>query len=197
MATKTKLTTPEFRVSFPSVFQTAKFKDKDTGKYEVTMLFDLKKIKGNPSEVERYKALKAGVEECAREKWGSNMPSEWRKPFRKGADRKGPGYGENIIYVKAVSKYQPGVVDGQLNDILDARDFYPGCWAKATVNFYAYDVSGNKGVAFGLQNLMKVRDDEPFGGKSTPANQDFDAVSTDDDSNDDDMFEDDDDDLMG
>jgi hypothetical protein len=70
---------------------------------------------------------------------------------------------------------KPGVrvlEDGQLMEALDDDDFYSGCWGCAAINFFAYNTSGNQGVAAGLNNLVKTRDDKRLGG-SRSAEQDF------------------------
>jgi hypothetical protein len=44
--------------------------------------------------------------------------------------------------------------------------------------FYAYNANGNKGIACGLQNLQKLEDGEPLGGRSR-AEDDFTAINDD------------------
>jgi hypothetical protein len=70
---------------------------------------------------------------------------------------------------------QPGLVDASLQRIISEQDFYSGCYARATITAYGYDKAGNVGVAFGLQNVQKLRDGEAFSGR-TAAENDFDAV---------------------
>ena len=48
-----------------------------------------------------------------------------------------------------------------------------------TLSTYAYNVNGNKGIACGLNNLQKIKDGEPLGGKAS-AESDF-ATEEDDD----------------
>jgi hypothetical protein len=55
--------------------------------------------------------------------------------------------------------------------VLDAEQAYAGRWARASVNFWSYDTSGNRGVAVGLQNVQLLRDDEKLG-SNTPKPQD-------------------------
>lgn len=50
---------------------------------------------------------------------------------------------------------------------------------RASINFYAFNSNGNKGIACGLNNLQKIRDGEPLGGKPR-AEDDF-ATADDDD----------------
>ena len=171
--------TPEFRVSFPHVFTANQYENNDP-KFSVVMLFD----KGTS-----LKKLKKLVEEAAAEKWPKGKPKNFRSPFRDGDD-KDPmmdGY-EGCIYVTASSKQRPGVVDQDVQKIIDEDEFYAGCYARATVTAYAYDVSGNKGVAFGLQNVQKLRDGERFSGRSA-AEDDFEAVERDDDEDFDDDYD--------
>lgn len=47
------------------------------------------------------------------------------------------------------------------------------------ISFYAFNSFGNKGIACGLNNLQKIRDGEPLGGKAS-AESDF-ASDEDDD----------------
>ena len=63
--------------------------------------------------------------------------------------------------------------NGAINAALDANDFYSGCWGAAVVNFYPYSVSGNNGVACGLNLVIKTRDDESLGGSAMSADAAF------------------------
>ena len=56
----------------------------------------------------------------------------------------------------------------------------PGVYARASVNFYAYNVNGARGIACGLNNIQKVRDGEPFGSRSR-AEDDFAGLDDEDD----------------
>lgn len=48
-----------------------------------------------------------------------------------------------------------------------------------SINFYAFNSNGNKGIACGLGNIQKIRDGEPLGGRTNAAD-DF-ATDVDDD----------------
>jgi hypothetical protein len=128
--------------------------------------------------------LKAEAQRAIEEKWGkekSKWPANMRTPFRDQGERAKDvegrkvlpaGYEEGAIYLNLKSSQRPSVVDQSVQDIIDEKDFYPGCWARATVRAYAYDNKGNRGVAFGLQNIQKTKDDGPLSGKPT-AQDDF------------------------
>ena len=89
-----------------------------------------------------------------------------------------PAY-ENAYFINANSGTAPGVVDADRNEILNRSEIYSGVYGRASINFYAFNSNGNKGIACGLNNLQKIRDGEPLGGKSR-AEDDF-ATDADDD----------------
>ena len=157
--------TPEFRVSFPAVFKPKRQKGDATSepKYGLTMLF--------PKGADLSK-LKRAAEEAVKEKWGDKPPKNLRSPFRDQGEKEYEGYEEGAVFVSASSKQKPGLVDRQRQDIIDETEFYPGCYARATLRAFAYDTNGNKGVAFGLNNVQKLRDGDPLGGR-TRAQDDF------------------------
>ena len=66
-----------------------------------------------------------------------------------------------------------------VNPILTRSEVYSGVYGRASITFYAFNSSGNRGIACGLNNLQKVRDGEPLGGKAS-AESDF-ATDEDDD----------------
>lgn len=162
-----KIMTPEFRVSFPNVFTARSDFDGQEPKFSIVMLFDKK------TDISSLKKL---CEAVVKEKWGDKIPKNLRSPFRDGDQDKPDmdGYAGHI-FVRASSKGRPGLVDQAVQPILEQERFYAGCYARATVNAFAYDKAGNVGVAFGLQNVQFLRDGEPFSGR-TKAEDDFDAT---------------------
>ena len=77
--------------------------------------------------------------------------------------------------MNASTATKPGVrvlENGVMSEALDGDDLYSGAYGCATVNFYAYNTSGNMGVAAGLNNLIKTRDGEKLGGGHS-ADEDF------------------------
>lgn len=164
MATE-KVLTPKFRVSFPAVFVPRSPMDGAEPKYSVVMLF--------PKDADLSK-LKKIAKDAVTEKWGDKVPKNLRNPFRDGNEKELEGY-EGMIFVTASSKMKPGIVNANREPIISADDFYAGCYARATVNAYAYDKNGNAGVAFGLKNIQKLEEGEPFSGRTKPED-DFDAV---------------------
>jgi hypothetical protein len=168
----TVVTTPPFRLSYPNVFQPRKNEMNGKEEYSVVALF---------KKEEDLEPLKEAVKAAIIKKWGAdkkNWPKGMRSPFRQQEERAKegdngelimpPGYEEGAVFINAKSQQAPGVVDQKVQPIINESDIYAGCWARAQINAYAYDMKGNRGVAFGLNHLQKVKDDEPIGGRTTP-----------------------------
>lgn len=85
----------------------------------------------------------------------------------------------NCYFVNANSTSAPGIVDADRQPIIDRSEVYSGVYGRASINFYAFNSNGNKGIACGLNNLQKMKDGEPLGGKSR-AEDDF-ATDAEDD----------------
>ena len=85
----------------------------------------------------------------------------------------------NAYFINANCTTAPGIVDADRNEIITRSEVYSGVYGRASITFYAFNTNGNKGIACGLNNLQKVRDGEPLGGKSS-AESDF-ATDDDDD----------------
>lgn len=108
-----------------------------------------------------------------------------KTPLRDGdKDRKGDEAYANSWFVNANSTTKPGVVDADLNPILDSSELYSGIIGRASINFYAFNSNGNKGIACGLNNIQKLADGTSLGGHSR-AEDDFADLDDDDDSDND------------
>lgn len=111
---------------------------------------------------------------------GRTVPplSAIKTPLRDGDTERpdDPAYA-GCYFINANSATAPGIVDADCNPILTRSEVYSGVYGRASINFYAFNSNGNKGIACGLNNLQKIRDGEPMGSRSR-AEDDFD---TDDD----------------
>ena len=107
--------------------------------------------------------------------------ADLKTPLRDGdKDRKGDEAYANSWFVNANSTTKPGVVDADRNPILDSSELYSGIIGRASINFYAFNSNGNRGIACGLNNIQKLADGTPLGGHSR-AEDDFADVDDDDD----------------
>ena len=113
---------------------------------------------------------------------GKSVPalSVLKTPLRDGdAERPDDAAYADSYFINANSGTAPGIVDADRQPILDRSEVYSGVYGRASINFYAFNSNGNKGIACGLNNLQKIKDGEPLGGKSR-AEDDFDTEEDDD-----------------
>lgn len=104
-----------------------------------------------------------------------------KTPLRDGDTERpdDPAY-KDSYFLNANSSTAPGIVDADCQPILQHSEVYSGVYGRASINFYAFNTNGNRGIAVGLNNLQKIRDGEPLGGKAS-AESDFAGDDEDDD----------------
>ena len=103
-----------------------------------------------------------------------------KTPLRDGdKERPGDAAYENCYFVNANSAQKPEIVDRDMQPIIDRSEVYSGVMGRASISFYAFNSNGNKGIACSLNNLQKMYDGKPLGGKSA-AEDDFATVDDDD-----------------
>lgn len=143
-------------------------------KYSVSLIIP----KSDTKTLEKIRAaIQAAYEEGQSKLKGNgrSVPalSTLKTPLRDGdAERPDDEAYANSYFVNANSGTAPGIVDADRNPILERSEVYSGVYGRASINFYAFNSNGNKGIACGLNNLQKIRDGEPLGGKSR-AEDDF------------------------
>ena len=114
------------------------------------------------------KAIEAAVNEGVTKVWKGNRPnvksSNFKNPLKDGEkDReKADEAYEGALFINATSK-TPVYTMNRLREEVDPLQIYSGCWAIVGVNFFGYD-QGSKGVAAGLNVVMKYADGERLGG---------------------------------
>ena len=126
-------------------------------------------------------AVNAAIEE-GKGKFGGKIPNKaaLKLPLRDGdIDRPDDEAYANSYFINANSNTAPQIVDRNVNPIIDRSEVYSGVYARVSINFYAFNSNGNKGIACGLGNIQKIRDGEPLGGRTNAAD-DF-ATDVDDD----------------
>jgi hypothetical protein len=122
-------------------------------------------------------AVKEAVEN-GKTLWGSVKASDLTLPIRDG-DLKASTYPEfkNSWYVNVKSKYRPGMIDSNRQEIIDPAEIYSGCFVRLSLNVYTYNNSGNRGVGFGLNNILKTRDGTRLSSRGNPVSDFFEDVS--------------------
>ena len=180
--TRKVITGPNTRWSYCNVWQ-PKSINGGTPKYSVSLIIP-------KSDTVTINKIKAAIEAAYKEGEaklkgnGRSVPalSVLKTPLRDGdAERPDDEAYANAYFVNANSATAPGIVDADRQPILDTSEVYSGVYGRASINFYAFNSNGNKGIACGLNNLQKIRDGEPLGGKSRPeddfADEDEDFLS--------------------
>ena len=128
------------------------------------------------------KAIDVAKKQAIVSKWGGKEPKKLDMPLRDGDEKDDENY-EGHLFVNAKSNTRPGIVDRKKVPIVDEEEIYSGVWAIVSITFFGYYKNGNRGVACGLNNIMKFKDDEHFGGRVS-AESDFGGVDFDDDDDD-------------
>ena len=131
------------------------------------------------------KAMRAAYEEGQSKLKGNgkSVPplTALKTPLRDGdLERPDDEAYKNSYFINANSSTAPGIVDADRQPILERSEVYSGVYGRASINLYAFNSNGNKGIACGLNNLQKIRDGEPLGGKSR-AEDDFATADDEDD----------------
>lgn len=163
----TQVVTGLVRLSYLNVFAPRKMEGQEgDGKYSACILIpksDKQTLSAIKSACEAARLGSAGL-------FGGKIPEKLKLPLHDG-DGEMPNGGEygpeckGMYVLNASSKQQPGLVDRRCNRIIDQTQLYSGCWAHVDLNFFAYKTQGNQGIGAGLNNIQKVRDDEPLGGR--------------------------------
>ena len=164
------------RISFANIWEPKAINGGDE-KYSVSCLIP-KSDKKTLARIQ--KAVEAAKEDGKTRKWSGKITPNLKLPLRDGdIDRPDDENYEDCYFLNASSKDAPQVVDRKVNPVLDPMMVYSGCYCNVSVNFYAFNANGNRGVAAGLGNIQFVRDGERLSGKAS-ADADFDALEDDD-----------------
>ena len=175
---KTKVITGIVRLSYANVWE-PKSVNGGKEKYSVSIIIPKEDTKALD---EIKKAIDAAMEE-GKGRFGGKIPNKasLKNPLRDGdIDRAEDEAYKNSYFINANSLTPPQVVDKDVKPILEHSEIYSGVYARVSINFYAFNSNGNKGIACGLGNIQKIRDGEPLGGRvnaedefTTEADEDF------------------------
>ena len=169
----TKVVTGETRLSYANLWE-PKSINGGAPKYSVSIIIP-------KSDTGTVAKVKAAIEAAYREGEaklkgsGKTVPalSSLKTPLRDGdLERPDDDAYADSYFINANSATAPGIVDKSCEPILDRSEIYSGVYARASINFYSFNSNGNRGIACGLNNIQKLRDGQPLGGKSR-AEDDF------------------------
>ena len=173
------ITGPETRWSYANVWE-PKSINGGTPKYSVSLIIP-------KSDTKTLAKIHAAIEAAYKEGEaklkgnGKSVPalSAIKTPLRDGDTERpdDPTYA-GCWFLNANSDRAPGIVDVACSPILDRSEVYSGCYGRASISFFAFNSNGNRGIACGLNNLQKLRDGEPLGGRAS-AEADFSGLDDD------------------
>ena len=177
---KTKVITGKVRLSYVNLFEPYSNQPNQEAKYSTVLLIP----KTDKVTIKALRdAQQAALEAGRVTKFGGKIPPAWQDTIHDGdteADLdQNPEYAGHY-YLSVSSKTRPGIVDGNVQPILDTTEVYSGCIARASINCFPYTFSGKKGVSFGLNHVQKLADGESLMGL-TKAEDDFESVADEDD----------------
>ena len=167
------ITGPETRWSYANLWE-PKSINGGTPKFSVSLIIP-------KSDAKTIDKVKAAIEAAYREGEaklkgnGKSVPTlaSIKNPLRDGdAERPDDEAYANAYFINANATTAPGIVDANCNPVLTRSEVYSGVYGRASINFYAFNSNGNRGIACGLNNLQKIRDGAPLGGKAS-AESDF------------------------
>lgn len=168
------ITGPNTRWSYANVWEPKAPPSGGKPKYSVSLIIP-------KSDTVTVSKIKAAIETAYKEGEaklkgnGRTVPplTAIKNPLRDGDLERpdDPAY-TNAYFVNANSATAPGIVDADRNPVLTRSEVYSGVYGRASINFYAFNSNGNKGIACGLNNLQLIRPGEPLGGKAS-AESDF------------------------
>ena len=175
-ASQTKVVIP-CRISFANIWEPKSINGSEE-KYSVSCIIP-KDDKKTLAKI--HKAVEAAKEAGKSKKWGGKIPPNIKLPLRDGdIDRPDDDAYENAFFINATSKDAPQIVDRKVQPILDPMDCGSGDYCNVSVNFYAFNANGNRGIAAGLGNIQKIKDGERLAGRASAAS-DFSEVEEADD----------------
>lgn len=165
---KVKAVSGKVRLSFAHLFQPQAAMDGGTPKYSVSIIISKK----DKETVDKFNKAFEEAKASNAAFFGGAIPKGLKGGLRDGDEEKDDEAYANSYFINANSVNKPGVVDADMNAIIDPNEVYSGCYGRVSVTFYPYNANGSKGIACGLNNVMKVEDGERLGG-GTSAAQDF------------------------
>lgn len=175
----TKIVIGECRLSYCHLFTPEAASEGSEKKYSVSIIIP----KSNRKLVNEINAAIAAAAQAGIAKFGGRKPANLKTPLRDGdEDRPDDEAYADSWFINATSRTKPGVVkaskvmgETKLVEVTNEDDVYSGCYGWVSVNFFAYNNAGNRGIAAGLNNVLKTKDGEFLGGRSS-AQSDFSGI---------------------
>lgn len=174
----TKVVTGKVRLSYVHLFEPYSPNPDQPEKFSCVILIpksDTKTIKALDD------AITAAAENGKDKTFNGKIPANLKTTLHDGDEEadldRNPEYAGHM-YMSVSSKTKPGIVDKDVQPVLDASEVYSGCYARVSIGAFAYNTQGNRGISFGLNHVQKLADGDFLGGRSK-AEDDFEAIEDD------------------
>lgn len=117
-------------------------------------------------------AIKEALDEGVVSKWNGKRPANLKNPLRDGdAERPDDEVYAGHFFVNAKGprggKEQPILLDADGDATTSETVIYSGVHARVSLQFYPFDVSGNRGVACGVSAVLSTGKGDPLGNTVT------------------------------
>ena len=168
----TKMNIGEVRFSYCHLFTPEAVSDGADKKYSVSVIIP----KTNTQLIAGIKqCINAAYQQGLASRWKGRKPAAWKNPLRDGdTERPDDESYANSYFINVTSRTKPGIVKRmtvggvtKLVEVITEEDVYSGCYGYVSVNFFPFANAGNNGVACGLNNVLKTKDGEFLGGRSS------------------------------
>lgn len=91
-------------------------------------------------------------------------PKPIKMPLRGGdAKRSDNQANANTCFINANSANTPGMIDANLQPIIEHFCVYSSLYGHTSINFYAFNKNYDKNITYRLKNLRLIREGEPLG----------------------------------
>lgn len=168
-ALSTKIVTGLVRFSYAQIWEPRAMEEGGDKKYSLSAIIP----KSDKATISKIRKVLDQLTEEAKKKYNGKLPKGFKLPLRDGdEDRAEDEAYADSMFVNCTSKNQPGIVNAKREKVMEQDEVYSGCYGHVSINFYLYDKAGSKGIAAGLNNVMKVKDGEPLSGRAS-AEEDF------------------------
>ena len=173
MSKETRVVTGEVRFSYCHIWEPEAIEAGGDPKYSLSVLIP----KSDTETIQRINAALSAVLVVGKAKLagktGTINTATLKLPTRDGdAERPDDEAYRGHYFVTVNSKMKPEIVDEFSNPIINQSEVYSGCYGRVSINFYAFDFKGKKGIAAGLGNIQKLRDGTSLAGGVSAA-EDF------------------------
>lgn len=161
----TKITTGKVRFSYANLFTPKAAQDGGMPKYSVSLIIP----KSDTVTLSKINAaVEAAKKEGAASQWNGQIPPVLKLPLRDGdAERPNDEAYKNNMFFNCSSNNKPGIIDKGGNEIISPEEIVSGDFGKVSVNFYAFNKNGNRGIAAGLGNILFLEKGEPLSSQSS------------------------------